>query len=72
MIAAVWMGLIACFGALMGADIAFQIRMDHKVPQDISMSGSLEYPAGSFFWIFYAVFSASGIRTDPAPQSPEK
>ncbi len=26
MIAAVWMGLIACFGALMGADIAFQIR----------------------------------------------
>ncbi len=30
MIAAVWMGLIACFGALMGADIAFQIRKYEK------------------------------------------
>ena len=26
MIAAVWMGLIACFGAVMGADIAYQMK----------------------------------------------
>lgn len=26
MIAAVWMGLFACFGALMGADIAYQMK----------------------------------------------
>ena len=26
MVAAVWMGLIACFGAVMGADIAYQMK----------------------------------------------
>lgn len=30
MIAAVWMGLIACFGAVMGADIAYQMKKSEK------------------------------------------
>ena len=30
MIAAVWMGLIACFGAVMVADIAYQMKKSEK------------------------------------------
>ena len=30
MIAAVWMGLIACFGAVMGTDIAYQMKKFEK------------------------------------------
>ena len=30
MIAAVWMGLIACVGAVMGADIAYKMKKSEK------------------------------------------